>query len=146
VIGVFSAAETMAQANLDRIAVAGGSAQAYVIDTSGNVQQGLLDALNQIRKEQLDCEFQIPMPPQGKTLNFSEVNFQFTEMGGMSSSYFKVAPGGRTGATNEWHYDVEPTGTTIPTKILACPATCDALQTYIGGTVQIQLGCTTVVR
>jgi len=38
------------------------------------------------------------------------------------------------------------TGTVAPTKIMACPATCDALQTYVGGTVQIQLGCLTIVR
>jgi hypothetical protein len=146
VIGVFSQDEATAQANLDRIAVAGGTTQAYVIDTAGNVQQGFLEALNRIRAEQLDCEFQIPTPPAGKTLNFSEVNFQFTDSTGMSTSYFYVAPDGCTGGPNEWHYDVAPTATVTPTKIIACPATCDALQTYIGGTVQIQLGCTTVVR
>ncbi len=146
VIGVFSSDEATAQANLDQIAVAGGTEHAYVIDTSGNVQQGFLDALNEIRAARLDCEFQIPQPPSGKTLNFNEVNFQYTDANLMSTSYYYVAPDGCTGAPNEWHYNVAPAPGSTPTRIIACPATCDALKTVIGGTVQIQLGCTTVVR
>jgi len=146
VIGVFDQTEASAQANLDRIAVAGGTERAYVIDTAGNVQQGFQDALNEIRAAQIACEFQVPVPPPGKSLDFGQVNFQFTDVNGMASSYFYVAPDGCTGATNEWHYDVLPSPTVTPTKIMACPATCDALQTYVGGTVQIQLGCITVVH
>jgi len=145
VIGVFDQSEANAQANLDRIAVAGGTERAYVIDTAGNVQQGFQDALNQIRTAQFACEFQIPTPPPGKSLDYGQVNFLFTDVGGMSTAYHYVAPDGCTGATNEWHYDVLPSATATPTKITACPATCDALQTYVGGTVQIQLGCITVV-
>jgi hypothetical protein len=146
VIGVFSGAEAMAQANLDRIAVAGGTERAYVIDTAGNVQQGFLDALNQIRAARLDCEYLIPQPPSGKTLNLNEVNFQFTDSALMSTSYFYVQPGGCTGAPNEWHYDALPTAMPPPTKIVACPATCEALKATTGGSIQIQLGCTTVVK
>jgi hypothetical protein len=146
VIGVFSGAEATAQANLDRIAVAGGTERAYVIDTAGNVQQGFLDALNQIRAARLDCEYLIPEPPSGKNLNLHEVNFQFTDSTGASTSYFYVAPGGCTGAPNEWHYDVAPEAMPGPTKIVACPATCEALKATTGGSIQIQLGCTTVVR
>jgi hypothetical protein len=146
VIGVFSGAEASAQANLDRIAVAGGTEHAYVIDTAGNVQQGFLDALNQIRAARLDCEYLIPQPPSGKTLNLSEVNFQFTDSAMMSTSYFYVAPGACTGAPNEWHYAAAPNAMPAPTKIVACPATCAALKATTGGSIQIQLGCTTVVR
>jgi hypothetical protein len=146
VIGVFSVAEAMAQANLDRIAAAGGTERAYVIDTGGNVQQGFLDALNQIRAARLDCEYLIPQPPSGKNLNLNEVNFQFTDSAMMSTSYFYVAPGSCTGAPNEWHYDVLPNAMPGPTKIVACPATCEALKATTGGSIQIQLGCTTVVR
>jgi hypothetical protein len=146
VIGVFSAAEPTAQTNLDRIAVAGGTERAYVIDTGGNVQQGFLDALNQIRAARLDCEYLIPQPPSGKNLNLDEVNFQFTDANMMSTSYYYVAPDGCTGAANEWHYDVLPTAMPGPTKIIACPATCQALKATTGGSIQIQLGCTTVVR
>lgn len=146
VIGVFSAEEAMAQANLDRIAVAGGTERAYVIDTGGNVQQGFLDALNQIRAARLDCEYLIPQPPSGKTLNLNEVNFQFTDSSMVSTSYFYVAPDGCTGAPNEWHYDVAPDAMPGPTKIVACPATCEALKATTGGSIQIQLGCTTVVK
>jgi hypothetical protein len=146
VIGVFSAAEAMAQANLDRIAVAGGTERAYVIDTGGNVQEGFVAALNQIRAARLDCEYLIPQPPSGKTLNLLEVNFQLTDSAMMSTSYYYVPPGGCTGAPNEWHYDVDPSAMPGPTKIVACPATCAALEATTGGSIQIQLGCTTVVR
>jgi hypothetical protein len=146
VIGVFSATEALAQANLDRIAIAGGTERAYVIDTAGNVQEGFLTALNQIRAARLECEYLIPAPPGGQTLNLSEVNFQFTDSAMVSTSYFYVQPGGCTGAPNEWHYDALPGATPGPTKIVACPKTCEALKATTGGSIQIQLGCTTVVK
>jgi hypothetical protein len=39
---------------------------------------------------------------------------------------------------------VDPTHGT-PTSIIACPASCAAFQAATMGTVEIQLGCTTVV-
>jgi hypothetical protein len=150
VIGVFSAAEADAQTNLDRIAVAGGTKNAYVIsygaDASSSVQAQFIEALNEIRAARLGCEFQIPQPTSGQTLSYSEVNVELTDAQQQKKTLFYVAPGGCTGATDEWHYDVVPTTTVSPTKIIACPNTCTSLKAQANASVGIQLGCAQVIR
>ena len=109
VIGVFAAAETDAQTNLDRVAVAGGTKNAYVItygsDASSNVQGQFIEALNEIRAARLGCEFQIPQPTSGQMLSYSEVNVELTDAQQQGKTLFYVTPTGCTGADDEWHYD-----------------------------------------
>jgi len=143
VIGVFSAAETTAQSNLDQIAKAGGSDHAYVIDTAGNVQQDFLNALAQIRAARLACEFQIPPPKAGAMLDFNLVNVELTT--DATQSLYYVAPDKCTGGDDEWHYDIDPTKG-IPTKIVACPKTCDRLKMTQNAKVDVKLGCVHVVK
>jgi len=150
VIGVFAATETDAQTNLDRIAVAGGTKNAYVItygtDASSNVQEQFGAALNEIRAGRLGCEFQIPQPASGSVLDYSEVNVELTDAQQMKKTLYYVAPTGCTGATDEWHYDVAPTSSASPTKIIACPETCTALKATANASVGIQLGCAQIIR
>jgi hypothetical protein len=143
VIGVFAQSETTAQGNLDQIAKAGGSDHAYVINAGGNVQQDFLNALAQIRAARLACEFQIPQPKGGATLDFNLVNVELTT--DMTSSLYYVLPDACTGAPDEWHYDVDPTKGT-PTKIVACPKTCDMLKTTQNAKIDVKLGCVHIVK
>ncbi len=143
VIGVFAETDTTAQANLDQIATAGGSDKAHVI-TGGNVQADFLTALNDIRAARLACEYQIPPPKPGSTLDFNLVNVQLTNQGVTQSLYY-VAPDMCTGADDEWHYDVEPTKG-VPTKLVACPKTCERLKMTDGAEVDVKLGCVRIVK
>ena len=152
VIGVFSATETSAQANLDRIAKAGGSNQAFVITSGGaDVQQKFLEALGQIRKSRLGCEYQIPPAPTGQNLDYGLVNVKVKHSDGTpDESLFNVVPTACSGMPDEWHYDCDVRtggGTCKPTKIIACPKTCDALaaKTNASG-VNVGLGCKTNIR
>jgi len=152
VIGVFSAADVNAQSNLDRIAKAGGTPQAFVINTGADVQQKFLEALAQIRtRSRLGCEYQIPAPPLGEKLDYGLVNVKVKHTDATpDENLFNVVPTACTGMADEWHYDCDVRDAAAmckPTKIVACPKTCEALaaKTNASG-VNVGLGCKTNVR
>ncbi len=142
VVGVFADAEAMsAQMNLDKIAMAGGSDHAFVVSSGGNVQQDFLTALNDIRAARLACEFQMPQPAPGASIDPMQVNVELKTDTTMSELY-NVAPDGCTGSPDEWHYDQ----TKKPTKLVACPKTCDALKLAKNAQISVKLGCQQRVR
>ena len=142
VIGVFSAADTAAPDNLQLIAQAGGTRQAQIIDTAGNVTQQFLDALNAIRKSRLACEFQIPANTTGKDSDFMAVNVEFNDAGTPKTLYY-VGSLDNCPAEGGWYYD--DTTAKAPTKIVVCPTTCNAFQSLAAGSVQVKLGCRTMI-
>jgi hypothetical protein len=146
VIGVFNASNAGALANLNRIADAGGTNEAFVVDPTQNVEQQFLAAMNAIRRAQLACEYAVPAPPPGSTQDFGKVNVEFTEPG--SSSPTTIAYVGSAGAcdatTGGWYYDVDPATGATPTRIIMCSATCDRFGE--GGAIDIRVGCETVVE
>ena len=83
VIGVFSEIEAAeAEANLNQIAAAGGTEQAFVISTDTDVAASFLAALSAIRGAALACDFAIPEPEAGTQLDFGRVNLQFVDSEG----------------------------------------------------------------
>ena len=145
VIGVFSGKDAMAQATIDAIAKAGGTGTGFYIDAQQYVDQAFLDALNAIRGAKLACEYQLPPPPMGESLDFNKVNVLHTPDGQAEpnvvlyvGSADKCDP-----VTGGWYYDIDPQMGGTPTKILMCPETCATLG--LGGQVEIQLGCETII-
>src|SRR5580698_2903806 len=63
--------------SLNGIAQAGGTGTAFIVDTSMNVSQQFLTALNKIRGAALGCQYKIPVPAGGATVDFEKVNVQF---------------------------------------------------------------------
>lgn len=143
VIGVFSPTDLAAPDNLRLIAEAGGTQTAQIVDASGDVTQQFLRALNAIRKSRLACEYQIPAPEPGQTLDFLAVNVDLVDAGTSNPLYYVRTPDQCDGEGG-WYYD-DQTGRS-PTKILVCPSTCDRFQNAGEGAVQIKLGCETRVR
>ncbi|WP_157906926.1 MULTISPECIES: VWA domain-containing protein [Sorangium] len=145
VIGVFGRDDDGAQATMNRIAEGGGTKSAYFIDTSSDVTQAFLDALSEIRGTSLACEYQVPAPSAGQTLDYGTLNVQHTPPEGADpSTIFYVASEARCDATaGGWYYDVDPATGGTPTKIVMCPATCTHFQA--GGQVQLQVGCKTEI-
>jgi hypothetical protein len=124
--------------SLDEIAMGGGTTQAFVVSV-GNPTQTATDfqtALSTIRGSTLSCDFQLPAPPAGKTLDISTVNVVFTPSGGsaMTLTYDQSCTG-----ANGWHYD-DPTN---PTKIILCASTCVAVQADSSAKIDIVTGCET---
>jgi hypothetical protein len=145
VIGVFGADDLAAgaPANLDTIANAGGTTKAFIVDTSQDVSQQFLAALNAIRTSGIACDFPLPTPTGGADLDPTRVNIDFTNQG-TTTNLYQVANAAACGSDGGWYYDVPPPGT--PTKIFACPTSCDIFQKTVGGSVSVVLGCVTRVK
>lgn len=128
---------------LNGIAAAGGTGQAFIVDTNQNVNQQFLDALNQIRGAVLSCNYLIPVPTKGNP-DFNSVNVQYTSgKDGSVTVLPKVkdkasCPGGG----DAWYYD----NNAAPKQILLCDATCAKVSSDTKGQIDILLGCATIAQ
>jgi hypothetical protein len=149
VVGVFTPGEqAMAQSNLDAIASAGGTGNAFVISTGQNVTQSFLAALNAVRTRAVGCSFRVPAPKPGAgQLDYRRVNVSFTAGGGQTMTIGYVPNKASCDPVKGgWYYDVDPAGgATTPQTINACDATCNQFKADAAGRVDVLLGCTTVV-
>jgi len=142
-IGVFAPPDVPSGPDLlDAIAAAGGTGQAFVIDTSQNVSQAFLMALDALRGSALGCQYAIPVPEAGMP-DFGKVNVQYTPGGGGMPVEFDHYGGAAQCPSNGdgWYYDDNAS----PTQILLCPSTCTKVSGDGTGKLEILLGCDTVV-
>jgi len=129
--------------NLNGIAAAGGTTSAFLVDTGGNVNQQFLDAMNAIRHAALGCTYQIPLPTDGSTPNFQEVNVEYTPGSGSQQTIPYVTDQGSCPSSgNAWYYD----NAANPTQIILCSATCGTIEADTAGQVNITLGCATIIQ
>ncbi|HEY1535896.1 MAG TPA: hypothetical protein VGF76_17870 [Polyangiaceae bacterium] len=148
VIGVFNAADVAngAPTNLNEIAAQGGTTKAFIVDTTQDVTMQFLTALDTIRGAHLACEFQIPQPMGNQMLDYTQVNVEFTNNGKQGVVYYVANAAACDATSGGWYYDVDPKAGS-PTKIIACPTSCTAFQAAMGtSSVDIALGCTTIVK
>ncbi len=124
---------------LHQIAQAGGTQQALIVSGSDPGQE-FLDAMNEIRGA-MGCQFKLPPPPPGETLEPSRVNVAFTPTGGQRAALAQVAGAGSCMGGPGWYYD-NPAN---PTKILLCPASCDYVK-HGQVRVEIVMGCKTIIN
>ncbi|HEY3352112.1 MAG TPA: hypothetical protein VGQ83_02600 [Polyangia bacterium] len=129
--------------NLNGIAAAGGTTQAFMVDTGGNVTQQFLAALNAIRGQALGCTYQIPPPGDGGAPDYGKVNVQYTPgSGGGAELVPQVADQAHCPASGDaWYYD----NPTAPTQIILCAATCSTVMPDTSGEVDVLIGCKTQV-
>lgn len=150
VIGVFGPKDVAigAPENLDSIAQQGGTNQAFIVDTQKDVTAQFQAALDTIRGARLACEFQVPEPTTGGTLDYyGEVNVQFTTATEKKFVPFVDDAVRCDPSAGGWYYDVKRDAGMMPTKIIACPATCSEFQAAPNGSsVGVALGCETVVK
>ena len=128
-------------AALNAIAQAGSGQNAFLVSANGNAGQQFLDAMNKIKGSLLACEFDIPKPMSG-TLDYTLVNVQYTPDGGVAQTVPQVPTAAACGAGEGWHYD-DPAA---PKKIVLCDATCDLVKSTGKASIEIVLGCTTIVK
>ena len=122
--------------NLNGLAEAGGTGEAFLIDDGAEVGQRFADAMASIASTPLACEYEIPLPlDPNEKLDFDKVNVRYTPSAGAEKTFERVdTPGDCIGGG--WHYD-QPVQ---PTSILLCPETCAQLG---AGAVDVLLGCDT---
>jgi hypothetical protein len=144
VIGVFVPEDTNALANLEKIALAGGTDKPFIVDASQDVNQQFLAALDAIRGGSLDCEFGLPEAPDGKQLDYKLVNVELTDTSGKRSLEYVGSPDKCADSELGWFYDADPLMGGTPTKISVCDSTCQVLRNAADASVEIRLGCASI--
>ncbi|MBI5547388.1 MAG: hypothetical protein HY901_26190 [Deltaproteobacteria bacterium] len=127
--------------NLNGIANSGGTGQAFLVNTSGDVNAQFIAALNQVRGAALGCTYQIPVPSSG-TPDFGKVNVQYTPgAGGAPQTFVYVQSKAQCPAGKDaWYYD----NPSSPNQIIFCDSTCTKVKADTSGSIDVLLGCSTI--
>lgn len=104
--------------------------------TAVQLRDELLAAINTIRGAAATCEFTLERPDGSEGVaDPSRVNVVFTGSNGKPATVLQSAVDG-------WTYD----DAANPTSVIFHGAACDRVKTEVDGKVEIQLGCTTLVK
>jgi len=147
VIGVFAPDDMGALANLNEMAVAGGTEQAFLVDATADVGEQFLAALSEIRTGTLRCELQVPDAEDG-TLDYGKVNIELTAGGETQTFLYVRNLQGCDQAELGWYYDVDPEDPSSdgkPSTIRLCDRGCDVVEAAAGEvTLEVRVGCKTM--
>ena len=134
------------RANDNNVETAGTGYQALSVLTGGLrypiCENGNFDAIFRaiaqgiVQGAELSCEYDIPAPPDGQVLDPNRVNLLFQPDVGDGVQFFRTPSVLECGEDGGWYYD-DPNA---PTRVLACPSTCDFLRAATGE-VEVQFGC-----
>jgi len=131
------------KADLDRVAQAGGTGTAFVVDAAGtgDASAQFLDALSKIRgAATVACQYVVPTTTTaGKQVDPNQVNVTFTPSGGTESTLLQAPDAAHCPSSGGWYYD----NAAAPTKLLLCPATCNVVKADAKASVQVLMGCKT---
>jgi Mg-chelatase subunit ChlD len=132
---------------LSRLARVGGTAEPGCSDdgpnychfdmtTEPDLAGGLARALDQIAVDLRSCEYAIPAPPTGQTLNRDQVNVLYTPDGGTTET---IARDPSTTECNQgWQYTADGR------NIVLCGDTCAAVRGDPSSSIEVLFGCQTV--
>jgi len=121
-------------ANLDVIAKAGGTGQAYLTN-GGDISSQLVSALLTTASTPLSCAYPIPDFGTSGKVDLGLVTVTYAPSGGSSELVPRVTNPGQCTSSGGWYYDAPPPASA---KIEFCPATCQKLS---AGTVRLLYGC-----
>ena len=124
--------------NLNTIAAAGGTGEAYLVESEG--ESALLAAFEAIRTSALSCEFVLPV---GVKSHFDSARVSTSRAGDPASQQLsQVASAEACGSGPGWFYDKPLTGGEPPAKISLCPASCNPLVRTENSQLDVRVGCT----
>jgi hypothetical protein len=138
-----------ARGDLSKMATAGGTATPGCSDagpnychldmtTAKDFAAALSNGLAAIAGQISTCEYAVPPPPNGKTINPNQVNVLYTKGDGTEASIGQDATGQ---CTSGWVYD----NAQNPKKITLCGADCEAVKADQGAKIDLIFGCDTEV-
>lgn len=121
---------------LDTIATGGGTSKAIMVATANpaQVSADLRAAVGQIKAAQLGCNYALPAPPSGQTLDVNAVNVDYTPAGKAMQTLPYSADCSVAGG---WRYD----NPASPKEVVMCASSCSTLKADIGGKIDIVFGC-----
>jgi len=90
----------------------------------------------------LPCEWQIPPPPSGESLDPTRVNVELATSGASALPIANVVGEADCGVGDGWYYD----DVAAPSSVVACPATCERLGAAPDTRVNLLFGCETTLR
>jgi hypothetical protein len=99
----------------------------------------MTEVLTHVEETPLQCEWEIPQPPEGEVFDREKVNVQLSGSGGEEVTLGLVESPDACAAMG-WHSDAAED----PTRIIACADTCSTIQSTPGARIDILLGCATI--
>jgi hypothetical protein len=121
--------------NLDAVAASGGTSAFHVqVGSAQQTTSQLALALSAIKGAVARCDFDIPPPPDGRTIDFAKVDVQKLNAAGAETLTYAADCANGAG----WHFD-DPQK---PSKVLLCSAACDAIKKETSGKVNVSFRCT----
>jgi Mg-chelatase subunit ChlD len=120
--------------NLDQLANAGGTGQAY--DVTANIDQ-FAQKMSEIRARALACEYIIPEPPANEPFELDKVVVKYVAGDGAQIEIPRADDEADCGQSPGWYFD-DPVQ---PQKIELCPASCQLAQSDKQGRVNVFFGC-----
>lgn len=132
---------------LSELATEGGTAKAdcdddgpdfchFDMTTEDDLAAGLTRALAEISQSLRSCEYVIPAPPSGETLDRDKVNVLYTPGSGDTETIGRD-PSDRDCETG-WQYSEDGT------RVVLCGETCTRVRDDAAGRVEVLFGCETV--
>ena len=131
VVGLPGVDQTIA----NQIAAAGGS-DAAILVAATNVETQFRDALSKVRGDAIPCSYEIPDSLKDGETSVNAVNIEITQTGQEPA----ILPQDSTCVAEGWRYD------DATTSIVLCPATCERLKADVTASIEVLLGCATIVR
>jgi hypothetical protein len=126
--------------SLNQIAAAGGTEQAFIIDTRASDAGGqYLDAMTSIaRSGVLACQYRFPTLSSGGPADLAAAELELTPAAGATITLHPVATRAAcTAQAGGWFVD-DPAS---PSRITLCDSTCVAIAAGAGATARLLLGC-----
>lgn len=125
---------------LNTVAEAGGTTSALMVNISdpSTVAGQIRDGLNDIRKREATCDFAVPPPPAGETLDPYAVNVVLAKGDGSQSV---LAYSKECSDSSGWRYD----DVKAPTRIMLCGSSCNDVKAEAEGKISIAFGCKTKI-
>lgn len=137
------ASRTLVSADISafqRIAAAGGTERAVMIDPRGDFSRQLGDALDATAARQVVCDLALPQPPAGKQLDYDAVNVLLD--GAERVALPRVSGAGSCGTSGGWYYDVDP-ALGAPSRLNVCESACNRTS---AAQLRVELGCSSLVK
>lgn len=122
--------------NLDLVAQAGGTEQAFIIAT-GNPAQTQAEfkaVIDDIRGISLACNMAIPLPPVGSVFVPEQVNVIY---GSGAANETRLTYDPDCAAPDGWRYD----DAASPSSIILCSESCDRAQREVSASLKVEFGC-----
>jgi hypothetical protein len=135
--------EGLKQEDMDAIALAGGTGQAYFVRDGPTAAEDLGQTLAAIRGLALPCDF--PMPEatnDGLDIDSRLVNVTYTAGDGAETPFTKVTGADTCADAESWYYDDD----SDPQRVFLCPAACDLVTADPLARFEILVGCETVLE